>query len=93
MFNSTICRQAYVEVIDQCLTAHGLNLSNLTMGLSPNNTAVYMSVLNRLINILCGDSDCRESVMNAYEACIPGISVSVHSTCVNVCVCVCVCVF
>ena len=80
MFNSTICKQAYVELVDQCITTQGLNLTEVSMVFSSNDSTVYMPALNRLITILCGGSGCRDSILNAYQACIPGISVSVHCT-------------
>ena len=82
MFNSTICSQSYAQAIDQCLTVQGLNLTDFFVALSSNDTAVYMPLLNRLVNLLCGGSACRDSILNVYRACIPGMSVSVHCTCV-----------
>ena len=87
MINSTICQQAYAQAIDQCLTVQGLNLTDLIVAFSTNNASVYMPLLNRLVNLLCGGSGCRDSILNVYRACIPGISVSV---CVCVCMCMCV---
>ena len=77
MFNSTICKQAYIEIIDQCITAQGLNLTELNMVFSSNNTAVYMPLLKRLITILCQSSGCRYSILDAYRTCFLGSLVSV----------------
>ena len=83
MFNNTICSQASAQAIDQCLTVHGLNLTDFFVVLSSNVSAVNMPLLNRLVNTLCGGSGCRDSILNAYRTCFPGILVSAHCTCVS----------
>ena len=93
MFNNANCSQAYAQAIDQCLSVQGLNLDDLIAAFSSNNATVYMPLLNRLVNLLCGGSACRVSILNAYRACMPGMSVSVHCTCVCMDVCVFICVY
>ena len=92
-YNSPGCRQATDQSLDQCVNVKGFNYTNLLQAFYSNNTDVYMPLLNRYVNILCGSNACRDALINVYRSCHSDELVSVHCRCVCVRMGVCVCVY
>ena len=70
--NSTViyispgCKQANAKLMDQCINVQGFNYNKLLAAFSSNNTDLYLPLLNRWVNILCGSNVCRDAI---YDKC------------------------